>query len=170
MPNAATHVITVRVYGLDAVFAIVSEFAARTVKVALSGDGGDELFGGYTSLQQVQRFGRLDRVPQSLRLLMSWISARLPYSAYGKNFLHMIGRRNGLDRYFASNYSPYHMRSKLLRPAWMMTAKTMTCLPAPRRVVEPRNHGQVLGIDAPDSRRDAPAAHPIHIVGAAFLL
>jgi len=55
--------------------------------------------------------------------LASLVSARLPYAAYGKNYLHMISRRNGLERYFAFNYAPYHMRSRLLRPDWMMPAE-----------------------------------------------
>ena len=74
---------------------IVSEFARRYVKVALSGDGGDELFGGYTSFQKVQRLARFDAVPQPLRRIGSWVAARLSYNAYGKNYAHMITRPSG---------------------------------------------------------------------------
>jgi asparagine synthase (glutamine-hydrolysing) len=101
---------------------IVSEFAVQHVKVALSGDGGDELFAGYDRFQALERLRKLDRVPQAGRAALSWIADRLPYSAYGKNYLHMLSRSTALQRYFESNFSPWLLRDKLLQPEWMLPA------------------------------------------------
>ena len=64
---------------------VVSEFAAQHVKVALSGDGGDELFAGYARFAALQQNGSLEHLPPVARRLLGWMSARLPYAAYGKN-------------------------------------------------------------------------------------
>ena len=101
---------------------IMSEFAAREVKVALSGDGGDELFAGYESFAQIDRQRIYDRVPQLARRLLAWASERLPYSAYGKNYIRMISRSTALERYFEANTAPYFLRRALLQPDWMMPA------------------------------------------------
>jgi asparagine synthase (glutamine-hydrolysing) len=103
---------------------IVSEFAAQHVKVALSGDGGDELFAGYERFGDVLRMAALDRVPQAARRLMGWIAERLPYSAYGKNYLRMLSRDSGFERYLERSFAPYFMRERLLEPRWMLPAGT----------------------------------------------
>jgi asparagine synthase (glutamine-hydrolysing) len=97
---------------------LVSEFAVQHVKVCLTGDGGDELFGGYDSFFQIERQQWMDRIPQFARGAISAFADRLPYSAYGKNFLHMMSRGSALGRYFENNSAPFSLRNKLFQPQW----------------------------------------------------
>jgi asparagine synthase (glutamine-hydrolysing) len=101
---------------------VVSEFAARHVKVALTGDGGDEFFGGYEVHWTAPRVARYGRMPRAARELIGAVAERLPYSAYGKNYLRMISRERFVSRYWERNYAPYFLRERLLKPDWMLPA------------------------------------------------
>ena len=79
----------------------IAREARRHVKVVLSGEGADELFGGYTIYREPLSLAAFERVPGGVRRALGRLSARIPDGVRGKDLL----RRGALSleqRYYGN--------------------------------------------------------------------
>ena len=80
----------------------LAETASKYVKVVLSGEGADELFGGYPLYQSEWHFGRYQKVPRFIRKALAGVANVLP-NFKGKHFV-TAGAKEPWERYARANY------------------------------------------------------------------
>lgn len=99
---------------------LISQLARRDVTVSLSGDGGDELFGGYNRYVLGQRiWGRVQRVPRPIRVAAARLIRAVPPNAW----THML---HPLQRVLPSGLAQAHPGEKIIKAAAVLGARNST--------------------------------------------
>ena len=93
----------------------VSQLASEHVKVVLSGEGADELFGGYNIYKEPVDNEKYHSLPQGLRSFLAKLAKAIPFGFKGKNFL-IRGAQTIEERFIGNAYMfSVDERKKLLK-------------------------------------------------------
>ncbi len=93
----------------------VSQTAAKHVKVALSGEGADEFFGGYNIYKEPDALKHVAWIPKPLRKAAAGVVKALPFKFKGKNYI--IRASKDLEERFIGNANMFSVaeRNKILK-------------------------------------------------------
>ncbi|MBV7412599.1 asparagine synthase (glutamine-hydrolyzing) [Dermabacteraceae bacterium TAE3-ERU27] len=94
----------------------LTEEAAKQVKVVVSGEGADELFGGYNQYREPIDYAPYQKVPAPIRKAVAAVAKKLP-DFRGKRFL-LRNAQPLPERFFRNNYvfSPTEREQVLAKP------------------------------------------------------
>ncbi|MDR1028813.1 MAG: asparagine synthase C-terminal domain-containing protein, partial [Clostridiales Family XIII bacterium] len=103
----------------------VCKTAAKRLKVVLSGEGADEIFGGYNIYREPLELAWYDKIPAGIRRTVGAVASKLP-AKRGLNFLVRRGRRLE-DRFIGNAYmfTEDERKALLKRPAGVPSPATM---------------------------------------------
>ena len=81
----------------------VSKTAAEHVKVSLSGEGADELFGGYNIYREPFYLRPITRLPRPIRKFLGACASAIPFRVKGKNYL-IRGSKDVEERFIGNAF------------------------------------------------------------------
>lgn len=88
----------------------VSKLASEHVKVALSGEGADEFFGGYNIYREPMDISMVTVLPMPIRRLLGKIASAIPFSFKGKNFF--IRASKTVEERFIGNANMFSQKER----------------------------------------------------------
>lgn len=126
----------------------VSKLASEHVKVVLSGEGADELFGGYTIYNEPNSLRLYKQIfPQKLRSIFANIIKKLPFKFKGKSFI-IRGEHDACGKYIGNAFMfSKEEKEKLLKNPGLSSNPLERCKPLYDKVTDYDEITQMQYID-----------------------